>query len=139
MSSSTSGPEPVAALAAESFRALERDAPAAFERLRAQLEGQSLTVDLGDDAVAVQFGSDGIHVRDEPTDAATVRLATDRRTIGELLAGRLGLAQSVDDGSIRLVGELDDLLIAHDGLRTYLHAAVRTDSVPPLIDRLTTS
>ena len=66
-----------------------------------------------------------------------MRLATDRRTIGELLAGRLGLVQAVDDGSIRLIGELDDLLLAHDGLRTYLHAAARTDSVPRLIDRLT--
>ncbi len=136
MSSNTSGPEPVAVLAETSFRALERDAPAAFERLCAQLAGQSLSVDLGDEVFTVTFdgGSSGVS-RDAGAEA-TVRLTTSRQAVSDLIDGRVGLAEAVEHGSIRLIGELDDLLTAHDGLRTYLHAAVRTDSVPPLRDRL---
>ncbi len=136
MSSNTSGPEPVAVLAETSFRALERDAPAAFARLCAQLAGQCLSVDLGDEVFAVRFDREGSRVSRDAGAEATVRLTTTRQAVSDLIDGRAGLAEAVDAGSIRLVGELDDLLRAHDGLRTYLHAAARTDSVPPLRDHL---
>jgi hypothetical protein len=126
----------VAVLAETSFRALERDAPDAFERLCAQLAGQSLSVDLGDEVFTVTFDRKGSRVSRDAGAEATVRLATTRAAVGDLIDGRVGLAEAVEHGSIRLIGELDDLLTAHDGLRTYLHAAARTDSVPPLRDHL---
>ena len=125
-------------LAETSFRALQRERPDAFARLCAQLAGQCLSIDLGDEVFTVRFDGEGPDVSRDADADATVRLTTTRRAVGDLIDGRHGLADAVESGSIRLIGELDDLLVAHDGLRTYLHAAARTDSVPRLIDHLTT-
>ena len=137
MSSNTSAPEPIAHLAQTSFHLLRSDAPTAFARLVDQMAGQDLLVDLGDEVMRIRFDEHGPRLHDPAgPDEPTVRLTTDRATIGALLDGRLGLADAVDTDQVAVLGDLDDLLRAHDGLTTYIHAAVRTRSVPDLVGRV---
>jgi uncharacterized protein with NAD-binding domain and iron-sulfur cluster len=124
----------VASLLAESFRALASEMPEPSARMGQLLRGLSVALEVDGERFAADFSAEP-RVRscsgEEP-----VRMATTRAAILELLDGRRSLSDAVLEDAVSVVGPLDSLLRLHEGLRVYLHAAVRSPGFAVLLKRL---
>ncbi len=141
MSSSSSAAEirpgalgPVGALLAESFAALEREAPEAHLRIRNHLVGLSVRVEVDDERFALGFSSTAVNVAAEPGSVDAV-VATTSAGIDALLDGELAVANAVLEDRLRVVAPLEVLVRLQEGLRLYVHGAVRSVSFPALLER----
>lgn len=66
---------------------------------------------------------------------ASVTVETSRRAILDLVDDRLTVAQAVDAGAVAVSGTLADLAVLHEGLRVYVQGAVRSPSLPGILER----
>ena len=114
-----------------SLRLLEREKPAVFDRLCTMLAGKELDFEIDDASTVLRFTP---APRVEPAaHAPHIRLRSDRRTILDVVDG-LSLEDAVTTDRIVLAGALDDLVLFHDALSTYLHGAIRAPSFSGLLN-----
>ncbi|KUI33856.1 hypothetical protein [Mycobacterium sp. GA-2829] len=127
--------EPVSALLRRSLGHLELEVPENYRLLLDRLG--PLVVELAVDGEAFTMcGGHRVVVTDGPAHRPGVRVGTTRTAILDLLDARTGLDEAVENGAVRVLGVLDDILRAHDTLLAYVHAAVRAPSQPALLTAL---
>ena len=141
MSSSSSAAEtgpgalgPVGELLAESFAVLKRELPEIHMRIRNHLAGLSVRVEVDDECFALDFSSDAVNVAAGPG-AVDARVATTSAGIDALLDGDLAVADAVLEDRLRVVAPLEVLVRLQEGLRLYIHGAVRSVSFPEFLQR----
>jgi hypothetical protein len=132
---------PVARLLGESFAALEDELPTAHARLCAGLAGRAVAIDVDGERFVVALAGGQARVASVPAGedtAAGVRVATSRGAILAVIDARRSLVEAVLADEVRVVGELDRLVEAHQALVTYVHGAVRCPSFLSLLQRFRT-
>jgi hypothetical protein len=95
-------------------------------RLRLHIDGEDLLV---------SSDGDNIHLGDSDDEEATVVLESSRGAILALLDAERTLEESVLEESIVLRGEVDTLLLFHDGLLIFLNGAARCPSMSRLLQQ----
>ena len=125
----------VAALLRRSLEQLAGEVPASYRHLAGGLGGLEVEVDVDGERFSLRGGG-GLTVRDGPTSTAQVWIATSRVAVLEVLDAIRTLADAVEADRIRVRGELDDVVRAHDAVVAYAHAAVRAPSSPGLLTEL---
>ncbi len=136
MSSSSSGTEGVVqVLLARSFALLAREQPQTYGRFLLHLAGLTLALKIDAEHFTVAFTRAGVGLRAvDGQEHITVR--TCRQTILEVLDDQHTLAEAIISSAVEVVGPLEFLLRAHEGLICYVHGAVRCASFPPLLQHL---
>jgi hypothetical protein len=125
----------VAALLAESFQVLATEHPQARARMAACLEGLAVGLRVDEEHFAASFHQARARVA-PATGREPVLVTTRRRTILAVLEARLSLAEAVLADEVQVVGPLETLLRLHEGLRLYVHGAVRSPGFARLLERL---
>jgi hypothetical protein len=131
----------VASLLAESFAVLAAELPAAYERMSAKLAGQSVSLNVDGERFVVAFAEGKAQVRvvgeGEKGEelSAPVRITTSRRAILEVIDAERSLAEAVLADEVDVMGDLERLVEAREGLLAYVHGAVRCPSFPALLKR----
>jgi hypothetical protein len=127
--------ERVSSLLRRSVEHLEDEVPESYRLLVAEIG--PMVVELGVDGEVFSLrGGDRLHVSDGAAQRPSVRIATSRAGILDLLDARVGLDEAVEAGTVRVHGSLDDIQRAHDSLLAYVHAAVRASTQPGLLSEL---
>lgn len=136
MSSSSSVTElSVQALLARSFALLTREQPQAHERILMPLAGLAVALKIDAEHFTAAFTSTQAHLR-AVDGQESITVGTSRRTILEVLDDRRMLTEAVLSNAVEVVGPLEVLLRAHEGLIRYVHGAVRCAGFPSLIHQL---
>jgi hypothetical protein len=125
-------------VARESFRdflvrslgLLEVEKPRVHAALCRMLAGKELDFSIDRARVVLRFNP-ALEV-DDASDAPHVRVTSDRAAILGVLDG-LSLEDAIVGERVSLQGALEDLVLFHDALLTYLHGAVRCPSFPKLL------
>lgn len=128
---------PVGELVAESFAALGREVPEAHLRIRTQLAGLSVRVDVDRERFALAFSSDAVDVA-ATQNSVDAHVVTSRAGIEALVDGDTAVAAAVLEDRLRVVAPLEVLVRLQEGLRLYVHGAVRCASFPKLLQRFRT-
>jgi len=110
---------------------LATEKPRVHAAMSTMLDGKELEFSIDGACVVLRFTPE-IAVTDAPR-APHIRLGSARTAILEVLDG-LTLEKAVDSERVTLRGAVDDLVLFHDALLTYLHGAVRCPSFPRLLD-----
>jgi hypothetical protein len=125
----------VQALLARSFALLAREQPQAYDRFLLPLAGLALALKIDAEHFTVAFPPVGVRLRavdgQEP-----ITVVTRRQTILEVLDDRRTLTEAVLSSAVEVVGPLELLLRAHEGLIRYVHGAVRCAGFPSLLQQL---
>jgi hypothetical protein len=124
----------VGELLAESFAALAREAPEAHLRIRRHLAGLSVRMEVDDERFSLAFSSNAVDVAAGPG-SVDAHVATTSAAIDALLDGELAVANAVLEDRLRVVAPLDVLVRLQEGLRLYIHGAVRSVSFPEFLQR----
>lgn len=119
---------------AASMLLLEQEKPSVHARIGAMLRNEAVNVTLDGAALGIRFPA-GRFALGPPVEHPLIELASDRRTILDVVDGVLTLEDAVWEERIRLFGSLAALLRFLDALVAYLHGAVRCPSFPWLLDR----
>lgn len=127
--------ERVSSLLRRSIAHLEDEVPESYRVLVATLGSLMVELDVDGEVFALR-GRDRLEVSDGAAPAAGARIAASRLAILDLVDARVGLAEAVEAGTIRVHGSLDDVQRAHDALQAYVHAAVRASAQPALLGEL---
>jgi hypothetical protein len=119
---------------AASLELLECECPQAYAAMCGALADRTLRLEVDGEPVSVVFTS-----RRAAIVAAlgrfSVEVRTSRQTILDLTDAKKPLLDAVLDESLELRGDASELLAFLDGLRAYLHGAVRAPSFAPLLRR----
>ena len=141
MSSNSSAAEPefralgaVGTLVEESFAALQRELPEAHLRIREHLAELSLRVRVDDERFGLAFSAAQVQVTAQHG-VAVARVRTRRAAIAALLDGNISLADAVLEDRLQVLAPLEVLARLQEGLRLYVHGAVRCVSFPELLRR----
>jgi hypothetical protein len=125
----------VQTLLARSFAVLAREQPQAYERFLLPLAGLAVALKIDAEHFTAAFTSAQAHLRavdgQEP-----ITVGTSRRTILEVLDDRRTLTEAVLSSAVDVIGPLELLLRAHEGLIRYVHGAVRCAGFPSLLHQL---
>jgi hypothetical protein len=119
-----------------SLTLLEREKPEVFTRMCSMLADKELDFRIDGAPVVLRFRP-GVEIARTAV-APHIRLTSDRETILGVLDG-LSLEDAIAQERISLAGSLEDLVLFHDALLTYLHGAVRAPSFPQLLAEYTRS
>jgi hypothetical protein len=114
-----------------SLRLLASEKPHVHAAMCTMLDGKELELSIDGARVVLRFTPE-IAVMDASR-APHIRLESDRAAVLAVLDG-LCLEEAVETERITLRGAIDDLVLFHDALLTYLHGAVRCPSFPRLLD-----
>jgi hypothetical protein len=127
--------EQVSSLFRRSVEHLKEDVPGSYRLLVAKLGPLVVELDVGDEVFSIR-GGEHLQVSDGSAQTVSVRIATSRATILDLIDARTALDEAVEAGAVAVRGSLDDVQRAHASLRAYIHAAVRAARVPALLSEL---
>jgi hypothetical protein len=127
--------EQISSLLRRSVEHLKEDVPGSYRLLVAELGPLVVELDVGDEVFSIR-GGEHLQVTDDSPQTVSVRIATSRATILDLIDAKTGLDEAVEAGTVAVRGSLDDVQRAHASLRAYVHAAVRAASVPALLSDL---
>jgi hypothetical protein len=122
----------LAAFLQSSFESLRMEQPGAWAEMCAHLKHHTVILQVDAETIALVFRRDGPSIADPI--ASDARLRTTRSALRSLLAGRCSLLDAVLDDSFELCGAWAALATFHDGLLAYLRGAVRSPTVPALLD-----
>jgi hypothetical protein len=125
----------VQALLAQSFALLAREQPQAYERFLLPLAGLTVALKIDTEHFTVAFSSGQAHLRAVGGQEHII-VETSRQTILEVLDDRRTLTEAVISSAVEVVGPLELLLLAHEGLIRYVHGAVRCAGFPSLLQQL---
>ena len=131
--------EPVSSLLTRSVEHLAEEVPDSYRLILDRLGPLVVELDVDGERFALR-GGNRLEVLDGPsrdTDPGA-RICTSRSAIIDVLDARLGLAEAVETGAVRVQGALDDVIRTHDTLLAYVHAAVQAPSQPTLLSALRT-
>jgi hypothetical protein len=117
-----------------SMALLAAEKPAVAARLGALLCDREAVVQVDDERVGIVFPG-GVFQLVADVARPFIELRSSRRTILDVVNGRLTLEDAVWGDHLWLRGHLDDLVRFHDALVLYLQGAVRCPSFPWLLDR----
>jgi hypothetical protein len=117
-----------------SMTLLAAEKPDVAARLGALLRDREARVQVDAERVGIVFPAGVFRLVAEVADPF-IELRSSRRTILEVVNGRLTLEDAVWGEHLWLRGHLDDLVRFHDALVLYLQGAVRCPSFPWLLDR----
>jgi hypothetical protein len=112
--------------------AIRVECPAAYVRLCGLLVGSGLQLRV--DGRARSFTVEGGRHRIGDSPSAGTEIRTDRSAVEALLEGRLSLVDAVLGERLSLRGAPLDIAIMHDALVVFLEGAVRSPSLPGLLD-----
>lgn len=131
-SSSAPDPKPFAWFLDRSLSTLREEMTPAYDRLVQEIRGRTvrLWVDAEPDHVLEESGS--IRVVSAPL-SFDVEFRASRPVLKALVGGRLTFLDGLLRDRIHLQGSIEDLLVFHDALQTYLRGAVRCPSLPGLL------
>ena len=121
----------LAALATDALACLARECPPAHARLCAALGTRRMRVEIA----AEQFDIAGGDVV-APVDEAAIELASDARTLYDVLYGELDVLDAVVAERVRVRGAADDVIAATTAMELFLAGALRCPSMPALFERL---
>ena len=124
----------VGTLVEESFAALQRELPEAHLRIREHLADLSLRVEIDDERFGLAFSAAQVQVTAQHGVAAA-RVRTGRAGISALLDGDVSLADAVREDRLQVVAPLEVLARLQEGLRLYVHGAVRCPAFPGFLER----
>lgn len=133
--SSSSMAERVSSLLRRSVGHLEVEVPDSYRLVLDRLGPLEVELDVDGERFTLR-GGHRLEVSDGESGTAGARVGASRAAILDVLDARVGLADAVDEGAVRVRGSLDDVLRAHDTLLAYVHAAVRAPSQPGLLAAL---
>jgi hypothetical protein len=117
----------------ESFRVFEREMPDSYRRLGQSLRDCRIRLSAEGREKTLLVDGSGLRWVDEAP-AAHLRAAVDRETLLGLVDGDVSLEESILSERIQLRGGLDVLDRFWDALMIYLQGAVRSPSLPFLLD-----
>lgn len=112
---------------------LEGEKPFVYARIGEMLRDRAVNVRVDGEALGIRFPK-GRFALGPPVEYPFIELDSSRRTILDVVDGRLTLEDAVWEERIRLFGSLDALLLFLDALVAYLQGAVRCPSFPWLLD-----
>ena len=116
-----------------SLEAIAAEMPAAYDALCATLGCRRVV--LGIDAERVGIRCDGRRLAvGDPDPGATVEFRSSPHTLRGLTSGRLSFLDAALDDRLLLRGAVDEIVVFYDGLLAYLRGAVRSPSLPGLLD-----
>src|SRR5690348_10473451 len=107
-----------------------------YGRMERELRGRSLLLCVDGASRILKAGESGLVLGRAPSDAAVV-LRTTRDVLVDLLEGRRTLVDSAMDEAFEVRGAPDDVLASFDALAAFLHGAVRSPSMPRLLESYT--
>jgi hypothetical protein len=119
---------------AASLELLERECPAAHAAMCGALSDRALRLTVDGEAVVVIFTARRASIA-AAARHCSVEVCTSRRTIIDLVDAKAALLDAVLHEALSLRGAPSELLAFLDGLRAYLHGAVRAPSFAPLLRR----
>ncbi|WP_233612312.1 sterol-binding-like protein [Corallococcus sp. AB045] len=125
----------VQALLARSFALLAREQPQAHGRFLMPLAGLAVALKIDAEHFTAAFTSTQAHLR-AVDGQESITVGTSRRTILEVLDDRRTLTEAVLSNAVEVVGSLEVLLRAHEGLIRYVHGAVRCAGFASLLHQL---
>ena len=125
--------ERVSSLLRRSVEHLEAEVPDSYRLVLESLGPLAVQLDVDGELFCLRGGR-RLEVTDGESGTAGARIAASRDAVLDVLDARVGLADAVQAGAVRVHGALDDILRAHDTLLAYVHAAVRAPSQPALLD-----
>lgn len=134
-SSSSSSPERFSTLVRRSLSVLRAEHPESYAVLCRDLRGERLGLAIDGEEMTVAFTGGEAEVL-ERGGGETVGFGSARRTLIELLDGRLTLLEAIESGGVYLRGEVAAMARFHDGLVDYLRGAVRCPGFPALMKDL---
>ncbi len=120
-----------AALATDALACLARECPPAHARLRAALGDRRLRVELAGEELDI-VGGEVV----APADTPVLELASDARTLHDVLLGELDVLDAVVGERVRVRGAVDDVIAATTAMEAFLAGALRCPSMPALLERL---
>jgi hypothetical protein len=112
--------------------ALEAEVPAAYARLCSALSGRTVRITVDGDTRFLR-AKDGKHSL-EFDGANSLEIKTNRAALADLLEARETLLDSVISERLVLRGTPDDVAALHDALTAFVQGAVRSRTLPPLLD-----
>jgi hypothetical protein len=127
--------ERVSSLLRRSVGHLEVEVPDSYRLVLDSLGPLEVELDVDGERFSLRGGRN-LEVSDGESGTAGARITTSRAAILDVLDARVGLADAVEGGAVRVGGSLEDVLRAHDTLLAYVHAAVRAPSQPGLLATL---
>jgi hypothetical protein len=117
-----------------SMALLGAEKPEVAARLGALLCDREARVQVDAERLGIVFPAGVFHLVEDVAQPF-IELRSSRRTILDVVDGRLTLEDAVWGEHLWLRGHLDDLVRFHDALVLYLQGAVRCPSFPWLLDR----
>ncbi len=119
---------------AHSMTLLAAEKPRVHARLCALLRDREASVTMDGVITGIAFPGGAFRLV-QTVDRPFIELRASRRTVLDVIDGRLTLEEAIWGSQLELRGGLDDLVRFHDALVVYLHGAVRCPSFPWLLDR----
>lgn len=126
----------------QSFDALRRQIPELHERMCQVLAPRDVELRIGDEVVALRFAPDDVAFvspaaigDDASAPRAAIEVVTARPVILALIDAETTILDAVLDERLGLRGSLEDLVRFHDGLRYYLHGAMRAPAFRDILER----
>lgn len=107
--------------------------PDAYHALCATLGTRRVVLEIDAEGVGIDCDGDRLRLGERGPGAAIEFRAT-RETLLDLTAGKLSFLEATLGGRILLRGAVDEIAVFYDGLLAYLRGAVRSPSLPRLLD-----
>jgi len=135
------GPSSSSSVADRSFRAflgrsleaIALEVPSLERALAASLAGTLVRLCVDDERMVVATRRDGLVLVDDRPDVV-VELATDSATLLDLTSGETSFLRAALDERMVVRGAPDEVVRFYDSLILYLQAAVRSPSLPGLLE-----
>lgn len=121
-----------------SLGAIRRESPDAFAAMCRRLAPREVRLAVDGEELAVRFTPEDVAMLAAPC-RPVVEFVTSRAAILDVIDARHSLLSAVLAETLVLRGALDDLLAFHDGLIAYAQGAVRSPSLPRLLERFRAS
>jgi hypothetical protein len=116
-----------------SLDAIEAEVPAIHRLLCERLGRLPVRLVIDDEHVVVANAGTRLALVAD-LDGCGTQFRSDRATLLDLVHGRSTFLDAVVAGRVDLTGAVGDLLGFYDALQVYLHGAVRSPSLPSLLD-----
>ncbi|TRW84750.1 SCP-2 sterol transfer family protein [Mycolicibacterium sp. 018/SC-01/001] len=126
--------EPVSSLLRRSIDHLATEVPASHRAVVDALGPLVVLLAVDDERFSLSGGGDELTVGEETS--AHVHIRTTRTTILEVVDANVLLADAIEQGAVDVLGDVDDVVRAHDTLVAFVHAAVRDPGQAHLLDGL---
>jgi len=116
-----------------SLELLQHEAPDGYAVVRERLGKRSVRLDVEGKVLDLRLGSGG-HQLAAREGTAAIELRTSRDLVVALVEARTSLLTALESDDLLLRGAPEDLIALHDALVAYVRAAVRSYSMPRLLE-----